>query len=238
MKLTKPHRLPNRVAIATKGLLSKLHLIQGSSNSSSAQSVLNDRQIVLCYRFSNLPPEIILHIAEFLDQASLLCLAITNSRLRAIIPVPEVKDRHPCAQWLFGYRYEEDHLRKPSPQKPLKIFKCAFCKKGLSFRSFSLPSLREFITGVRDQTMGIDVDVMRRGPVARYCALYPPPISSFTIDLTKKERKYRDELYWTRVLKRRCMHCGGLVASDDQREAGCRQCGCNICPQVMHYAYI
>ena len=197
---------------------------------SQEQYYIPERRLVLYCRLQNLPTEVIVQISKRLDTVSAICLASTNHIFRNIVPTAAPYELRRCHRWLLTCRSETD---KPS----LTALPCAFCKARLPVEEFTEDSSRRVRSSdLHTRPWCIDPEIVDLDPVARYCG------SHFPLAAWVYHESTRHPVYWERMRKLRCMHCGEAVNADDDnnddQETGCSRCSCPICPRVLHYAYI
>ena len=226
--------------LSSKTLLQKLpyiHLGLKRANDSVTNPVatkIHENQSPVQYcGLQNLPFELIILIVESLDKVSTICLASTNRHFRNTIPSIPPRDRRPCVRWLLMCQVEKDS------KSPPQSFPCAFCKVRRPLADFTGTSLRRALSNDHlKKSWCIDPEIIDFKPIARYC-FYHAPLTAW-VDLDPSAGLSSDEhpVRWTRVRKLRCMHCGESLENADYRQTGCANCECDVCPRILHYAYI
>lgn len=173
---------------------------------------------------ADLPSDIILSVADFLDDASAVCLKNTNSAFRGLIQ-RDANSFNPCSKWLIMCRFEADLIANlPLDRLPDKLV-CAFCKAKQARDQF------EPIYSPGWKGVGLPVSntasVIETPNTTRYCARHPIRIS-WVRPSSKQDKKRR----WIMCWRLTCMHCKVAVHPSDGRHTGCDQCHCDICPRL------
>ena len=136
----------------------------------------------------SLPSEITYQILGMLDMVSLICLRMTNQRLRRrIAPVP-TRGLNKCVRWRIHCLLEQDSRAKgaPLPQE----LQCAFCKSAHDQKMFGL-SRTDVGNGI--ETLGMT----ECDPEIRHCWLHMP--KRFCYSPAFRDPQQRD---WAQKLER------------------------------------
>ena len=180
--------------------------------------------------FQGLPNEILLSIADWLDDVSAVCLKNTNSFFRSII------HREPgsfslCSKWLIMCRFETDLLLQFSgcttlPKNFPEELVCGFCK-------VKRPVHQIGGRRVGSKNMGFPVYTNTRplipSSIDRYCVRHPLSISWVKPD--ERSSGPHIEKRWAMSSQLTCMHCAAHVDDRDTRVTGCDRCHCDVCPR-------
>ena len=181
--------------------------------------------------FPGLPAEILLSIADHLDDPTAISLSAASYRLSTVLHSftrsIRTRERSRCAKWLIMAQLERDLVIDPRGQNPRYLrLTCVLCKVKLATTSFerydpitSNPNIME--SGFENLRM------LSRGPFSRFCEHHAMR-TVLGRESSDPRRNADQTIRWECRSRRMCLHCG--TVPNDGSPPSCA-CICVVCPK-------
>ncbi|KAL8786057.1 MAG: hypothetical protein Q9195_008371 [Heterodermia aff. obscurata] len=220
-------------------MFKKLHIPSKTNSSTASNTSINNtpssyeapkqqqQPLAPPSRLQTLPLELLLNIASYLHPVDHGCLTLTCHSLHSL-PKPTLVApwARRCVSWLMTCRLERDQdLNSPNATAA-----CCWCKRARPITDFTGQHRTHNLTKLL-KPIWFDPGRMDEAPEQRACGFHEPPtlwVAKPCCGCMGKGQKR----YWVRWLDVTCMHCGEAIGHHDERETGCEECGCEICPRL------
>ncbi len=180
--------------------------------------------------FPGLPAEILLSIAEHLDDATAVCLSATSYRfsdvLHHIARDRRGRERSRCSKWLIMAQLERGLVTDARRHSTNIQLTCVLCKVKLATTSFERyhpptanPNVME--SGFENLRM------LSRAPFARFCEHHAMR-TVLGRESSDPRRNADQTIRWECCLRRMCLHCGTVPNDGSPPTCGCV---CPVCPR-------
>lgn len=180
--------------------------------------------------FPGLPAEILLGIADHLDDATVICLSATSYRLSKVLAshAAGIRDRDlsRCAKWLIMAQLERGLVVDPRAKNTNIKLTCVLCKIRLAPTAFEryLPPT----TAPNVMENGFEnLRMLSRSPFARFCE-HHAMCTVLGRESTDLLHNAEQPIRWECCKRRMCLHCGTVPTDGSQPSCNCI---CTVCPK-------
>ena len=179
---------------------------------------------------AGLPVEILLSIADHLDDASAICLSATSYHLCevlcSLIRGIRERERSRCAKWFIMAQLERGLLVDPKGSEANIKLTCVLCKVKLAttcFERYHPPT-----TNPNFMESGFEnLHMLSRAPFARFCEHHAMR-TVLGRESSDPRRNADQTIRWECCRRRMCLHCG--TVPNDGSPPSCA-CICPVCPK-------
>lgn len=177
-----------------------------------------------------LPSEILLGVAEFLDDATVICLSSTSHRffqlLRSLTSTIKERDRSRCAKWLIMAQLEGGIAIDARRSNANIKLTCVLCKIKLATTSFE--RYQPPTTNPNVMESGFEhLHMLSRGSFARFCEHHAMR-TVLGRESSDPRRNADQTIRWECCYRRMCLHCGTVPNDASPPTCGCV---CTVCPK-------
>ncbi|ERF69708.1 hypothetical protein EPUS_03700 [Endocarpon pusillum Z07020] len=177
-----------------------------------------------------LPAEILLAIADHLDDASTICLSATSYRLSEVLCALtrdlRERERSRCAKWLIMAQLERGLVIDPRGQNADVKLTCVLCKVKLAISSFE--RYHPPTTNPSFMENGFEsLHMLSRMPCARFCEHHAMR-TVLGRESSDPRRNADQTIRWECCRRRMCLHCGTVPSDGSPPSCACT---CPVCPK-------